>query len=132
MPIIGATDLIEEDDSGTIIITDWKTSARAYGIDEVDRNQQLTCYQLAAKANGFNHREIVLKFDTLIKTKKPKFEQYYTVRTGIDEKRLIRKIKKVWEGIEKGVFVPNDTSWKCPSCHYRRHCDEWFLKGGEL
>jgi putative RecB family exonuclease len=132
LPIIGATDLIEEDDSGTIIITDWKTSARAYGIDEVDRNQQLTCYQMAARANGFNHREIVLKFDTLIKTKKPKFEQYYTVRTGIDEKRLVRKILKVWEGINRGVFIPNDTSWKCPNCQYRQHCDEWFLKGGEL
>ena len=106
--------------------------ARAYGIDEVDRNQQLTCYQMAAKKNGFGHREIVLKFDTLIKTKKPKFEQYYTVRTEIDEKRLIRKVYKVWEGISRGVFIPNDTSWKCPNCHYRQHCDEWFLKGGEL
>jgi len=124
VPIIGAMDLIEEDESGTIIITDWKTSARAYGIDEVDRNQQLTCYQLAAKANGFGHREILLRFDTLIKTKKPKFEQYYTVRSEIDEKRLVRKIKK--------VFIPNDTSWKCPNCQYRQHCDEWFLKGGEL
>ena len=132
LPIIGATDLIEEDDSGTIIITDWKTSARAYGIDEVDRNQQLTCYQMAAKKNGFGHREILLRFDTLIKTKKPKFEQYYTVRGEIDEKRLVRKIHKVWEGISRGVFIPNDTSWKCPNCHYRQHCDEWFLKGGEL
>ena len=132
VPIIGAMDLIEEDESGTIIITDWKTSARAYGIDEVDRNQQLTCYQLAAKANGFGHREILLRFDTLIKTKKPKFEQYYTVRSEINEKRLVRKIKKVWEGISRGVFIPNDTSWKCPNCQYRQHCDEWFLKGGEL
>ena len=70
--------------------------------------------------------------DTLIKTKKPKFEQYYTVRSEIDEKRLVRKIHKVWEGINRGVFIPNDTSWKCPNCQYRQHCDEWFLKGGEL
>jgi putative RecB family exonuclease len=97
----------------------------------VDRNQQLTCYQMAARANGFSQREIVLKFDTLIKTKKPKFEQYYTVRTDIHEKRLIRKIQKVWEGINRGVFIPNDTSSKCPNCHYRQHCDEWFLKGGD-
>ena len=65
----------------------------------MDRNQQLTFYQMAARANGFNHREIVLKFDTLIKTKKPKFEQYYTVRSEIDEKRLIRK---KLENIRKG------------------------------
>jgi putative RecB family exonuclease len=132
IPVIGVTDLIEEDESGTIIITDWKTSARSYGIDEVDRNQQLTCYQMAAKANGFSDRQIILKFDTLIKTQKPKFEQYYSTRSDIDERRLVRKIHKVWEGISRGVFIPNDTSWKCPSCQYRQHCDEWFLKGGEL
>ena len=123
-------DLVEEDESGTIVITDWKTSARSYGIDEVDRNQQLTCYQMAAKANGFSDRQIILKFDTLIKTQKPKFEQYYSTRSDIDERRLIRKIHKVWEGIRSGVFIPNDTSWKCPNCHYRQACDAWFLKGG--
>ena len=64
LPIIGATDLIEGDDSGTIIITDWKTSARAYGIDEVDRNQQLTCYGFVflhpfEDGNGRIHRYLI-------------------------------------------------------------------------
>jgi len=36
LPIIGATDLIEEDEDGTIIITDWKTSGRSYSNDEVE------------------------------------------------------------------------------------------------
>jgi len=40
MPIIGATDLVEEDDAGTVIITDFKTAGRAYGRDEVDNNIQ--------------------------------------------------------------------------------------------
>lgn len=128
--LIGAMDLVEEDESGTIIITDWKTSSRAYSIDEVDKNQQLTMYQLAARMNGFSDREIILKFDCLIKTQKPKFEQYYSIRTEIDEKRLIRKIHTVWEGIERQVFVPNDTSWRCPNCSHRKACDEWFLQGG--
>lgn len=130
IPIIGALDLCEEDESGSIIITDWKTSARSYAISEVDNNQQLTMYQLAAKMNGFADREILLKFDTLIKTQKPKFEQYYTSRSEIDEKRLIRKIHTVWDGIEKQVFCPNDTSWRCPNCSYRKACDEWFLQEG--
>ena len=47
VPIIGAIDLIEEDESETLIITDWKTSSRAYSNDEVDRNFQLTLYQMA-------------------------------------------------------------------------------------
>ena len=129
VPIIGAIDLIEEDKSGTIIITDFKTSARAYSADEIDKNIQMTIYQLAAKANGFGDREILLKLDCLIKTLKPKFEQYYTVRSEIDEIRLLKKIHQVWASILKKAFVPNDTSWKCKSCPYRKACDEWFLTG---
>jgi len=128
IPIIGAIDLIEEDEAGTVIITDFKTSARAYSISEVDQNQQLTTYQMAMKHNGYQDREILLRFDCLIKTKTPKFEQYYTIRTEIDEIRLTRKMQKVWSGISKGVFVPNDTSWKCKGCAFKTHCDEWFQR----
>jgi len=127
-PIIGAIDLVEEDESGAIIITDFKTSGRSYSIDEVDRNQQLTLYQMAMKQAGHRH-EILLKFDCLIKTKTPKCESYWTTRSETDEIRMERKIRQVWSGINKGVFIPNDTSWKCPRCHYRKACDEWFLKG---
>jgi len=128
IPIIGAMDLIEEDEAGTIIITDFKTSGKAYSASEIDQNQQMTTYQLGAKANGYTDREILLRLDCLIKTIKPKFQQYYTVRTKIDEIRLIKKIHQVWDGISKGVFVPNDTSWKCKNCSYKTACDEWFLR----
>jgi len=129
VPIIGAMDLVEEDSAGTVIITDFKTSARAYSISEVDQNQQLTIYQIAAKHNGFADREILLKFDTLIKTQKVKFESYWTTRSGKDERRLITKVKQVWDGISKQVYVPNDTSWKCKNCSYKKACDE-FMEGG--
>ena len=128
VPIIGAMDLIEEDEAETIIITDFKTSGRAYSADEVDNNFQMLIYYMAARANGYADREIILKFDTLIKTKKPKFEQYFTVRSEIDEIRAIRKIQTVWAGIKSGVFIPNDTSWKCKNCSYRKACDEWFIR----
>ena len=127
IPIIGATDLVEEDDSGTIIITDWKTAGKSYSNDDVDNNMQLTIYQMAAKANGFKNRETLLKFDVLIKTKKPDFKQYWTSRDEIDEKRVTKKISACWEGIKKGVFIPNDTSWKCKNCSFKTACNEWFL-----
>jgi len=126
IPFIGAMDLVEEDEAGTIIVTDHKTSGKAYSIDEVDQNQQLTLYQLALKSMGYVGREILLKFDTLIKTKTPKFEQYWTTRSELDEHRLIRKAVQVWDGIQKGVFIPNDTSWKCKNCSYAKACNEWF------
>ena len=128
VPIIGAMDLIEEDESQTLIITDFKTSGRAYSADEVDNNFQMLIYYMAARANGYADREIILKFDTLIKTKKPKFEQYFTVRSEIDEIRAIRKIQAVWKGIKNNVFIPNDTSWKHKNCSYRKVCDEWFIR----
>ena len=131
VPIIGAMDLIEEDESQTLIITDFKTSGKAYSAAEIDNNFQMLIYYMAARANGYADREILLKFDTLIKTKKPKFEQYFTVRSEIDEIRAIRKIQAVWNGIKNKVFVPNDTGWKHKNCAYRKICDEWFLNGGE-
>lgn len=130
IPFIGGIDLIEEDEAGTILVTDHKTSARAYSAAEVDTNQQLTLYQCALKSMGYAGREILLKFDCLLKTKIPRFEQYYTTRSEIDEHRLMRKYAKVWEGIKAGVFIPNDQSWRCGSCAYRKACDEWFMKGG--
>jgi len=130
IPIIGATDLIEEDDAGTVVITDFKTAGKAYSIAEVDNNMQMTMYQLAMKKNGFADCEILLRFDCLIKTLKPKFETYYTVRNEVDEKRLIKKIQQVWDGISKGVFIGNDQSWKHKNCAYRKVCDQWFLEGG--
>jgi len=129
VPVIGVIDVVEEDDSGTIVITDWKTSGRAFSTDEVDSNMQLTIYQMATKANGYGDREILLKFDALIKTKTPKFEPYWTVRSEIDEQRVARKIIQVWDGITKRVFVPNDSSWRCKNCAYKKACDEWFMGG---
>jgi len=127
IPIIGQMDLVLEDDSGTIIIVDWKTAGKAYSRDDVDKNFQLSLYQMAARANGFADREILLRFDCLIKTKTPKFEQYYTTRTDEDILRAKKKILKVAEGISKSVFVPNDNHWKCKNCNYSEHCNNWFL-----
>ena len=129
IPLIGYIDLLEEDESGTLIITDIKTSGRSYSNDEVDKNLQLTLYQLAAKGNGYRDREILLKFDCLIKTKTPKFEQFYTSRSETDERRLVKKIQEVWNGIHKEVFIPNDGHWKCKNCGLKKHCDKWFEGG---
>lgn len=129
IPLIGYIDLMEEDESGTLVITDIKTSGRSYSNDEVDKNLQLTLYQLAAKANGYRDREIILKFDTLVKTKNPRFEQFYTSRSEIEERRLIKKIQEVWKGIHQEIFIPNDGHWKCKNCGFKKHCDEWFEGG---
>ena len=130
IPIIGAMDLLEEDESGVLIISDLKTASRAYSLDEVDRNFQMTLYQIAAKANGYADKEIILRFDCLVKTKTPKFEQYYTTRSELDERKAVRKIIEVYKGIEAEVFIPNDSpsNWKCKGCSYKKSCEAWFLQ----
>lgn len=126
LPIIGVIDLIEEDEGGNLVITDFKTTSRAYSAEEIDKSFQLTVYHMAAKRNGFADREILLRFDCLIKTRSPKFLQYYTIRTEEDEQRAIKKIHSVWEGIQKRIFTPNDASWKCGYCAFQNHCHAWF------
>jgi putative RecB family exonuclease len=125
VPIIGIMDLVEEDPSGSIVITDSKTASRAYSKEEADRNFQLSIYHMAAKANGYGNKNISLKIDCLVKTKKPKFLQLCTSRTEADELRVIKKIKKVWEALQKGIFIPNDESWKCKDCGYAILCHQW-------
>lgn len=126
VPVVGIIDLIEKDLAGGIIIVYFKTSSRAYGHEEVDRNFQLTVYHLAARAMGYQEEDILLRLDCLIKTKKPRFEQYYTTRSLADEKRAVKKMREVWKGINQGIFVPNDTCWNCKGCAYKTHCDAWL------
>ena len=130
LPIIGGIDLIERDDAGTIIITDFKTSSRAYSNDEVNKNFQLSLYEMAVKEIGYEYSDIMLRFDCLIKTKTPKFESYYTTRSLTDEIRAKRKIIEVARGIAKGIFIPNDSTgnYKCKGCSFKKNCDAWFLE----
>lgn len=125
VPVIGVFDLVEQDPSGTIIVSDFKTSSRGFGTDQIDRNYQLTVYQMGVKANGYGDREVLLRFDCVIKTKQPRFEQHYTARSATDERRAEKKMKQVRDGITKGVFLPNDASWKCSGCEFKKHCEEW-------
>lgn len=130
VPIIGVLDLIEQDESGSVVITDWKTASKSYAEDDINKSLQLTIYGMAAKANGYKDKEILMRFHCLIKTKVPKFEEYYTTRSEMDEMRAMKKIRHVWDGISKKVFIPNET-WKCRGCSYRNACSDWFSKEEE-
>ncbi len=127
VPIIGVYDLVL-DSEGVITICDTKTSQKAFSNADVDKNLQMSIYHLS-KANGHNDREkILLRLDVLIKTAIPKFAQYYTSRSELDEIKVTKKIKAVWDAICKKVFIPNPESWKCASCSYKSHCEAWFMK----
>lgn len=127
VPLIGSIDLNLQDSSGKYIIVDHKTCNKAYSKSDVDKSLQLTLYHLAMMQLGFRDEDILLRFDCLIKTTKPKFEQYYTSRTNDDVQRLVKTIQSVWTAINKKIFLPNDTTWKCGYCSYQKQCNQWFL-----
>ena len=128
VPFIGCIDLIlEDEESGTLIISDFKTSSKAYSAADVDKSLQLTLYCMAVKANGYSDREILLRFDCLIKTRIPKYQEYYTVRSESDERKAVKLIQTAWAGIQKGVFIPDSTGWKCAFCEFKAQCNDWFM-----
>lgn len=128
VPIIGVYDMLLTDSSGVVIIVDHKTTSRSFSNDEVDKNFQMSIYNLSLRRNGYADKEILLRLDCLVKTRTPKFAQYYTTRSEEDEIRTIKKIQQVWDGIKKEVYVPNETSWKCKNCSFKNACNEWFLQ----
>jgi putative RecB family exonuclease len=127
VPIIGVYDLVMQDSAGIIVITDHKCIAKSFSDKEVNKNFQMTVYKMAAQANGFHDREVLLRLDCLIKTNQPKFAQFWTSRSEIDAIKAAKLIKSVWDGISKSVFVPNPGHWKCEKCSYSQICHEWFM-----
>jgi putative RecB family exonuclease len=125
-PIIGVIDLVEIDDTGTVIITDFKTTGRKFSSDEVDKHFQMSLYHLAAVYNGFGTSDIILKLGLFIKTKTPKYEEIFTTRFRDDHQKILNTIKSVSEGIEKGVYIPNTNSWRCKNCEYASACNDFL------
>ena len=128
VPVIGSMDLVLQDTAGNIIIVDHKTLSRSLTKEDVNNSLQLTIYYMAAKQNGFTQNEILLRYDALIKTRVPKFEQYYTSRNQHDEIKAVKKIQHVWKAIEKEIFIPHDGTWKCNYCPFKSQCDNWFIE----
>jgi putative RecB family exonuclease len=125
-PVIGITDLVEEDEAGNIIVSDAKFLSKAMSNDQIDRHFQLTLYHRALVHAGYGDRNILLRLDCVIKNKTPRFVQYFTSRTDEDITRAEKIIRSVHEAIEKEVFIPNDLSWRCKNCGYKTFCDSWF------
>lgn len=127
-PFIGVIDLIEMDNAGGLIITDYKTAGKAYTKAQTDENMQLTLYQIAMRENGYSEIDIRLKLDVLVKTKEPKFQRCPTFRTDEDIQRFLKVIKLAYHGITQEVFIPTTTGWMCNNCQFKSHCQEFLLE----
>ena len=124
-PLIGEFDLIVQDGRDACIV-DWKTSASRWPAGKADRDLQATVFSYAyEKQNG---TAPLFRFDVVTKTKKPGCESHYTSRGFHDFQRFEVLVNRTQNAINKGVFLPNETSYACSECPYRDRCRQWHLK----
>ena len=105
-PLIGEYDLIVQDGRDACIV-DWKTSASRWPAGKADRDLQATVFSYAYEKQNGTH---------------------YTSRGFHDFRRFEALANRAQYAINKGVFLPNETSFVCGECPYRDRCRQWHLK----
>jgi putative RecB family exonuclease len=107
IPLKGVIDLIEEDEQGTLWVVDHKTAGRAYSEQQISGDLQMLIYAGAVKQlDVVDGRDVMLRFDVLTKSKKPKFLRYPMYRDDRDIARLFEIVEGVWAAIEAEAFYP--------------------------
>lgn len=121
-PLIGEYDLLLNDGGSTVIV-DWKTAAAKWPVGKAGHDLQASAFCYAyAKEHGENP---LFRFDVVTKTKNPSFASHWTTRTGEDFRRFELLAKRVDEAVNKGVFLPCETSFSCAACPYADKCRNW-------
>jgi putative RecB family exonuclease len=121
--LVGVVDLIESDDEGNLIIAELKTSSKRYAESQGENQLDGMIYAYAMDKLGFRttNAETLIRYDVLVKTKSPAFQQIYFNKTPQDYGRLARWIQEVLHAIEHESFFPN-FGWACHNCQFRSRC----------
>ena len=115
----GYIDLVDSRDC----IIDHKTTKRSMTEENAATDLQLTCYALAYR-NVLGREERALRFDVMVRNKKPKIQQLTTTRTKEDIERFLKVLGYVSKAIQSGIFYPNE-NFMCGTCGYRGLCRRW-------
>jgi putative RecB family exonuclease len=121
--LVGYFDLVERDDQGTYLIAELKTSSQRFSSLRLEYDLQATVYSYAMTKMkvATSDNSCLVRYDVLLKLKKPAFEHYFVTRTESDHKRLIHLINHVLRAIELKVFYRN-TGWQCGDCQFKKAC----------
>src|SRR5207244_3613593 len=92
--LVGVVDLIESDEEGNLIIAELKTSSKRYADSQGENQLDGLIYAYAMNQLGFNTSgaDTLIRYDVLVKTKSPAFQQIYFNKTPQDYGRLARWI----------------------------------------
>src|SRR6516165_3968104 len=107
--LVGIVDLIESDDEGNLIIAELKTSSKRYADSQGENQLDGMIYAYAMDQLGFRttNAETLIRYDVLVKTKSPAFQQIYFNKSPEDYGRLARWIQAVLQSIVRESFFPN-------------------------
>src|SRR3989454_5100395 len=124
--LVGKIDLIESDDEGNLIISELKTSSKRFADSQGENQLDGLVYAYALDQLGFrtDEKRTLIRYDVLVKTKKPGFQQVYFNKEAGDYRRLTRWIKEILQAIDRESFFPN-FGWACKRCPFKRAC--WLM-----
>lgn len=116
--LIGAIDKIEEIDSDTLLIVDYKTSKTAPTSDQLRNDPQLSIYDFVANKLWPQYKRIILSLDLL------RLEPIYTYRTAEDRYEFEEYIKVIYDQMVglKPENVKASLNMFCPWCDYKDYC----------
>ena len=110
--LVGVIDLLESDGQGNFIVGELKTAARKYTESQGEHHMDGAVYGYAMQQLGYTTtpEQVLVRFDVLVKTKTPQFEQYYFNKSEPDFRKFLRLTAKILRAIDREVFVPDEGS----------------------
>ena len=94
-------------------LRDLKTASKTPSQADVDDSEQLSIYSLMYQA-WKGQPPAGISYDYVVALKKPKAVRIETYRTAADHQAVLNRLTMAVRAIEKGVFMPCQSShWKC-------------------
>ena len=118
--LVGIIDLIE---TGGIIV-DHKCSKRSPNQSDIDRDIQLSAYQLGYRSM-YGKDPSGLRYDYVVRNKTPKTVQCQTSRSPEALNRFLKLVGHVSKAIENEIYFPNASMISCSCCGYKDLCRKW-------
>ena len=118
--LVGAIDAFIIDEEGRKVLVESKTAGRRWSRDQLDYDPQVSVYQMAVRELGIAD-DPVLRFDFLLKLKKPQMESVEVTRPPHLEREALVVIGEVLRAIDAGIHYPV-RGWACAGCEYAHAC----------
>ena len=117
--LIGYYDIVEYDGESHLVV-DLKIAGQRFSAQKLEHDLQASIYTYAMTQLGLadSPESALIRYDVLLRTKKPAFERYYVTRSEDDFEHLIQLINQVARAISLQVLYRN-TGWQCDGCQFR-------------